>query len=195
MVIEFYTSGKQSPTNEKLSLLVLLLGVGVSTVTDVQLTTVRAIVDGDYVCPFPAAGEPYVLRRQRLVRPEPPALGSCVPTRCWCACVQMGLIFGVLSVLATAHFNIWQGTKQRELSLTSTQLLHTIAYPQVGFPCAPKGSRDAVASLVSREFALFPKLPVSPPLCTRNFDRCDPLQRRPSCATCSRRSLRPTLGS
>ena len=40
-------------------------------------------------------------------------------------------MFGVGSVLATAQFNIWQGTKQRELQLTSTQLMYALSYPQV----------------------------------------------------------------
>ena len=41
MAIEFATSGKTTPLHEKLCLVVLLLGVGISTVTDVALTRVR----------------------------------------------------------------------------------------------------------------------------------------------------------
>lgn len=41
MAIEFWTAGKTTPLPEKLSLVVLLLGVGVSTVTDISLTGVR----------------------------------------------------------------------------------------------------------------------------------------------------------
>lgn len=81
MAIEYFTANKTTPLPEKLSLLVLLLGVGVSTVTDISLTGV-------------------------------------------------GFLFGVFSVVATAQFNIWQGSKQRELELSSTQLLYAIAFPQ-----------------------------------------------------------------
>ncbi len=45
-------------------------------------------------------------------------------------CGQVGFLFGVFSVVATAQFNIWQGSKQRELELSSTQLLYAIAFPQ-----------------------------------------------------------------
>ncbi len=44
--------------------------------------------------------------------------------------MQAGLLFGVFSVVATAQFNIWQGSKQRDLQLSSTQLLYAIAFPQ-----------------------------------------------------------------
>ena len=64
MVIQYVTAGTSSPLQEKLCLMVLLLGVGISTVTDVSLSTV-------------------------------------------------GLVFGIVSVVATAQFNIWQGSKQK----------------------------------------------------------------------------------
>jgi solute carrier family 35 protein E3 len=41
-----------------------------------------------------------------------------------------GVVFGILSVLATAQFNIWQGTKQAEHSVTSVQLMYSVSYPQ-----------------------------------------------------------------
>ena len=41
MAIEYVTSGKTTPLQEKLCLVVLLLGVGISTVTDVALSQVR----------------------------------------------------------------------------------------------------------------------------------------------------------
>ena len=62
----------------KLALLILLAGVGVATVTDVQL------------------------------RP-------------------IGLVYGALAVLTTAVFQIWQGSKQKEFSMSGTQLQAAVA--------------------------------------------------------------------
>ena len=62
----------------KLALLILLGGVGVATVTDVQL------------------------------RP-------------------IGLVYGALAVLTTAVFQIWQGSKQKEFSMSGTQLQAAVA--------------------------------------------------------------------
>ena len=62
----------------KLALLILLAGVGVATVTDVQL------------------------------RP-------------------IGLVYGTLAVLTTAVFQIWQGSKQKEFSMSGTQLQAAVA--------------------------------------------------------------------
>ena len=62
----------------KLALLILLGGVGVATVTDVQL------------------------------RP-------------------IGLVYGTLAVLTTAVFQIWQGSKQKEFSMSGTQLQAAVA--------------------------------------------------------------------
>jgi len=62
----------------KLALCILLLGVGVATVSDVQLQ-------------------------------------------------PLGLLFGVLAVLSTAMFQIWQGTKQKEFEMGGTQLQNSVA--------------------------------------------------------------------
>ncbi len=73
LVYSVYTTSKI-----KLSLFVLLFGVGIATVTDVEL------------------------------RP-------------------LGFCFGLAAVLTTAVFQIWQGTKQKELGVSATQLQATIA--------------------------------------------------------------------
>ncbi len=51
----------------------------------------------------------------------------------------VGLVVGLASVLVTAMYQIWAGSKQKELQATSSQLL--LAYtPQVG--CAGRAERS-----------------------------------------------------
>jgi len=69
------------PPQVKLSLAILLAGVGIATVSDVEL------------------------------RP-------------------LGLAFGVLAVLSTAMFQIWQGSKQTEYGMSGTQLQNAVAFWQ-----------------------------------------------------------------
>ena len=38
-----------------------------------------------------------------------------------------GMLWGAFAVMATAQFNIWQGSKQKEWGLSSTQLTHALA--------------------------------------------------------------------
>jgi solute carrier family 35 protein E3 len=78
LVIQSVAYAVYSTTKVKLSLAILLAGVAIATVTDVELR----------------------------------------PT---------GLIFGVLAVLSTAVFQIWQGTKQKEFGISATQLQAGIA--------------------------------------------------------------------
>lgn len=78
LVINAIAYGVFAPTKIKLALLLLLAGVGVATVTDVEL------------------------------RP-------------------IGGTFGLLAVLTTAVFQIWQGTKQKEFGISATQLQAGIA--------------------------------------------------------------------
>lgn len=73
LVINAFAYSVHASAKIKIALLILLAGVGVATVSDVQL------------------------------RP-------------------LGLIFGVLAVLTTAVFQIWQGTKQKEFGISATQL-------------------------------------------------------------------------
>jgi len=78
LVINAFAYSVHASAKIKIALLILLAGVGVATVSDVQL------------------------------RP-------------------LGLIFGVLAVLTTAVFQIWQGTKQKEFGISATQLQAGIA--------------------------------------------------------------------
>ena len=77
-MISYLCYGESTSNKIKLALAILLGGVGVATVSDVEL------------------------------RP-------------------LGLVFGVLAVLSTAVFQIWQGTKQKEFRVNGTQLQHSVA--------------------------------------------------------------------
>lgn len=78
LVINAVAYSTHASAKIKIALLILLAGVGVATVTDVQL------------------------------RP-------------------LGLLFGLLAVLTTAVFQIWQGTKQKDFGISATQLQAGIA--------------------------------------------------------------------
>merc|ERR1712087_735063 len=78
LAINYFYFNVSTTTKVKLSLLILLGGVGVATVSDVEL---RAL----------------------------------------------GFFFGVLAVVSTAMFQIWQGTKQKEYGLSGTQLQNSVA--------------------------------------------------------------------
>ena len=94
LVINAVAYAVHTSAKVKISLSILLAGVGVATVTDVEL------------------------------RP-------------------IGLIFGLLAVLTTAVFQIWQGTKQKEFGISATQL-------QAGI--APWQSAQAAAVSLATEF-------------------------------------------
>lgn len=93
LVINSVAYGVFTTTKIKISLAILLAGVGVATVTDVEL------------------------------RP-------------------IGLAFGLLAVITTAVFQIWQGTKQKEFGISATQL-------QAGI--APWQSMQAAAVAIAME--------------------------------------------
>jgi len=78
LVISYMCYGESTSNKIKLSLAILLAGVGIATVSDVEL------------------------------RP-------------------LGLVFGIMAVLSTAVFQIWQGTKQKEHKVNGTQLQHSVA--------------------------------------------------------------------
>lgn len=78
LAIEFLSFGKVAPRRIVASLAVLLGGVAIATVTDVELSA-------------------------------------------W------GMWWGVLAVATTSQFNIWQGSKQKEWGLSSTQITHALA--------------------------------------------------------------------
>ena len=81
LLINYYQYGVTTNGKVKLALAILLFGVGVATVTDVEL------------------------------RP-------------------LGLCYGVVAILTTATYQIWQGTKQREFEMSGTQLQGSIAFWQ-----------------------------------------------------------------
>lgn len=81
LAINYFFYSVTTTNKVKLSLFILLLGVGVATVSDVEL------------------------------RP-------------------IGFFFGVLAVLTTAMFQIWQGTKQKEFGVSGTQLQNSVAFWQ-----------------------------------------------------------------
>ena len=79
LLVNYYHYGVTTNGKVKLALAILLFGVGVATVTDVEL------------------------------RP-------------------LGLCYGVVAILTTATYQIWQGTKQREFEMSGTQLQGSIAF-------------------------------------------------------------------
>ncbi|EOD28043.1 hypothetical protein EMIHUDRAFT_114379 [Emiliania huxleyi CCMP1516] len=100
LLINFYMYTVSTTHKVKLSLLILLAGVGIATVSDVDL------------------------------RP-------------------LGLAFGVLAVLSTAMFQIWQGTKQKEYGMSGTQLQYSVSFYQALSSCG--------LSLAVESFCLAPQ--------------------------------------
>lgn len=78
MFINYTQQGTTYSAQVKMALMVLLVGVGIATVTDVELQLV-------------------------------------------------GFVMGILSVVSTAQFQVWQGSKQKELGVASVQLTHLLA--------------------------------------------------------------------
>mmetsp|Transcript_30892 Transcript_30892/g.67660 ORF Transcript_30892/g.67660 Transcript_30892/m.67660 type:complete len:356 (-) Transcript_30892:579-1646(-) len=116
LAINYFYYNVSTTNKVKLSLFILLLGVGVATVSDVELRPV-------------------------------------------------GFLFGLLAVLTTAMFQIWQGTKQKEYSVSGTQLQNSVAFWQttqallgsVLFESicmdAPPESCDSAAQFLLRAYA------------------------------------------
>lgn len=86
LVINYFfpTSEETASKKVKGSLVLVLFGVGIATITDVQLNFI-------------------------------------------------GTMFGILAVLSTAQYQIWQGTKQREAKLNGMQCAASVAYVQIIF--------------------------------------------------------------
>jgi hypothetical protein len=59
------------------------------------------------------------------------AIHSLLPTPSTAVWVTtLGVITGVSAVLTTAQYQIWQGSVQKDLGLSSTQVLHLMSLPQ-----------------------------------------------------------------
>lgn len=84
LLIDYVTKGKLVSRKVTTSLVLVLAGVAVATVTDVELR-------------------------------------------------QLGLVMGVLAVLSTAQYQLWQGSKQAQFQLSGTQCAHSVALVQTAW--------------------------------------------------------------
>ena len=109
LLINYYHYGVTTNGKVKLALAILLFGVGVATVTDVEL------------------------------RP-------------------LGLCFGLLAVLTTAVFQIWQGTKQKEFGISATQLQAGIA-PWQSFQASHSSLITRHSSRITHHSSVLPTNP------------------------------------